>query len=125
MTVVRLLFARATIFAGNIEVNIGRGDPALHHARTFHRPTRYRNRPQRALDRIGIGPGVNERTEQHIAARAADHFNIRCFHRACTPRILCASAAAPKPLSMLTTAMPGAHDASIASNAAYPPSETP
>ena len=37
----------------------------------------------------------------------------------------CATCAAPNPLSMLTTATPGAHDASIVSRADSPSKEAP
>ena len=48
-----------------------------------------------------------------------------CNHKVATSHLLSlfinvAAAAAPKPLSMFTTVMPGAHELSIASNAARP-----
>jgi hypothetical protein len=39
--------------------------------------------------------------------------------------IRCTTIAAPKPLSMFTTAMPDAHDVSIAASAVSPPSAAP
>ena len=65
---------------------------------------------------------VHQGAEQHVPACAgaavqpADH-RRRATRAAKTP--------APKPLSMLTTAIPGAHALSMASSAASPPKDAP
>ena len=67
-------------------------------------------------------PSVDERAERHVAGDPGEavvpggdrHFSIRNT-----------ALAAPKPLSMPTTVMPAAHDASIASSAVMPSSAAP
>ena len=84
---------------------------------------------QRAFERVAVEPGIQKRREQHVARGAADHVDVRDPHaprdRSRAQTILCASAAAPKPLSMFTTPIPGAHDVSMPSSAAIPSNAAP
>jgi hypothetical protein len=72
---------------------------------------------------------MDDRAEQHVAADAgaAVHpADDRRGHGRAAPRATRAeNTPAPKPLSMLTTVTPGAHELSIASSAANPPNELP
>ncbi len=83
------------------------------------------DRAQRALERGAVEPRVQERRQQHVAGGAADHLDVRDPHRYADDTILWAKAAAPKPLSMFTTPIPGAHAVSMPSSAASPPNAAP
>ncbi len=76
--------------------------------------------------------GADERAEQHVAAGArgrvdpTDHEPVPGADVGAALRATrAANTPAPKPLSMLTTVTPGAHELSIASSAATPPNEAP
>ena len=76
-----------------------------------------------------VGPRTDQRAEQHVAAGAGGrvdpgdrHAGARTAARRATRA---ANTPAPKPLSMLHTTTPGAHELSIASRAARPPYEVP
>ena len=76
-----------------------------------------------------VGPGPDQRAEQHVAARAGGRVDPEQASRGDRPAARRATRAAktpaPKPLSMLHTTTPGAHELSIASRAASPPYDVP
>ena len=121
--VVMMMMLLVAVFAGYDEARIRRRDAALDHALRRERPAVGDDAAQRAFQRVAVEPRVEERRQQHVAGGAADHVDVRDPHAGTT--ILCASAAAPKPLSMFTTPIPGAHDVSMPSSAASPSNAAP
>lgn len=113
-----------------VDLDIGRGDPPLRHLRnTQPRPPRS-DRIERIPDDVHRNAEVDQRAEHHVAggpARAVDvqmpppHAHARTASRA----ILTAAIAAPTPLSMFTTVIPGAHALSIEASATSPSIDTP
>ena len=99
----------------------GRGDPdgARHH------------RVHGELDRRQVGAGVDQGAEQHVAGDAGGRVDPGmpvCRHASpagAGAAIWAARCPAPYPLSMLTTATPGAQAFSMASSAARPPKAAP
>ena len=79
------------------------------------------------LPQLRLGDaGRKQRAEQHVAADAGDAVDVGDGHRASPAALIrrtiaAAISAAPKPLSMFTTATPAAQELSIASSAAPPP----
>ena len=84
--------------------------------------------------------GVDQRRDRHVAGDAGGRLEVqvlaaqlaraslamrRALHRSRFRLIIAASWPAPKPLSMLTTATPAAHEFSIDSSAAMPPRLAP
>ena len=76
--------------------------------------------------------GVDERTEEHVAARAGlaaepgeAHVDASVPYGCARRATRAAKTPAPKPLSMLHTTTPGAQELSIASSAARPPYDAP
>src|SRR5690606_38905682 len=70
--------------------------------------------------------GVDQGCEQHVAGNTRR--TVQPTDHRCSPACLATRAAwtpAPNPLSMFTTTTPGAHEFSMASRAARPPSEAP
>ena len=110
------------VLARHDESRVGRGDPALDDALRCERPAAGDDRAQRGFERVAVGARIEKRRQQHVAGSAADHVDVAGSHRA---TILCASAAAPKPLSMFTTPIPGAQAVSIPSSAASPSNAAP
>ena len=123
VVIVVMVMRVVAVLTGHDEACVCRGDPALHHPFRRERPAVGDDAAQRAFQRVAIEPRVEERGEQHVAGRAADHVDVGAPHAGAT--ILCASAAAPKPLSMFTTPIPGAHDVSMPSSAASPSNAAP
>ena len=83
---------------------------------------------ERRTDGLGVGPGVEQRAEQHVAGDTADAVEVqrgRHAGAAAERAMRAAIVPAPKPSSMLTTATPAAHEHSIASSALTPPSAAP
>ena len=80
-------------------------------------------RTQGLLDFARLDTELRQRRENHVAGSAAESLDPqRARHDAGSPTRLMNAAAtpAPKPLSILTTVMPGTHELSIASRAANP-----
>ena len=76
--------------------------------------------------------GVEQRRQEHVARRAADDVDVQDPHRVAAPHrgadcraIIAAMVPAPTPSSTFTHATPGAHEESIDSSAARPPSDAP
>ncbi len=86
-------------------------------------------RGQPALEFIEGHTAIEQRGQRHVARDAGKTIEIRNFHNdfeaLCVRKTDAANAAAPKPLSILTTATPLAHELSIPSSAAKPPNEAP
>ena len=78
-------------------------------------------RGERLAHRRGVGTGIEQRAEQHVARRTPDAVDVE-DHSAPPARraIRAAIVPAPKPSSMLTTESAAAHELSIASSAATP-----
>jgi len=127
--VVMMTMLVVAVLAGGDEARVRRGDAALDDPPRFERPAPGYDAAQRAFERVAVEPGVQERRQQHVAGGAADHVDVRDPRARATAHvaqtILCASAAAPKPLSMFTTPIPGAHDVSMPSSAAIPSNAAP
>ena len=75
--------------------------------------------------------GVEQRRQEHVARRATDDVDVQDPHRGpliagrdCRA-IIAAIVPAPTPSSTFTHATPGAHEESIDSSAARPPSDAP
>ena len=115
-----------------------------------HRPRHPQPRPvdadrrERVADRLDRHAEVDQCAQRHVAGDAADAVEVEVLpaQRGRTHGLVArahaahaalaaarahrtAATAAPKPLSMLTTVTPGAHDVSIAASAASPPAPTP
>ena len=69
--------------------------------------------------------GVEQRRQEHVARRAADDVDVQDPHRVDCRAIIAAMVPAPTPSSTFTHATPGAHEESIDSSAARPPSDAP
>ena len=82
---------------------------------------------ERLVHRAGVGAGVDEGAEEHVAGDAGAALHVGDSRRAhvALRSIRATAHAAPKPLSMPTTVTPLAHDDSIASNAVTPSSAAP
>ena len=80
---------------------------------------------ERLLECFERNPCVDQRTEHHVSGDAAEAVEVPERGHDFIFRMRAASAAAPNPLSILTTAMPGAHELSIARRAARPPNDAP
>lgn len=103
----------------------------MHAGRAFHLDLERTNMKtgQRRFHVAGGNAEFDQRAEQHVAAGSADALNMEMSHafRSLTRAssharfMMAAAMPAPNPLSILTTLMPGAHEFSIASNAATPP----
>ena len=117
-----VLVVGVVILARDDEIEVGRGEAAALNTLGDELPAIGNDRAQGALEFGNIESGVDERGHQHVAGGAADHVDVGYAHAV---TILWASAAAPKPLSMFTTAIPGAHEVSIALSAVTPPKATP
>ena len=76
----RGMVVRVMIFTRNNEIEIRRRDTVLVDAPELARPAGYGNRPERRLDRCKTRTRIDQRTEQHITARAADHFEVDDVH---------------------------------------------
>jgi hypothetical protein len=106
------------------DVGLGGGDAAPEHRLDLQLPAVHGKLAEQAADLVGVGPGVDERAERHVAGdpreavepgdRPGGHFSI-----------LSTALAAPNPLSMPTTVRPAAHEASMASRAVTPSSAAP
>ncbi len=81
----------------------------------------------RREEALRVGRKLVERGHQHVARRAAGEVEIEYAHARASPTwlIMLARQPAPKPLSMLTTLTPLAHELSIESRAASPPNDAP
>src|SRR4051794_10097233 len=98
------------------------GKSATEHRCRFERPPADGDALAQRAHFVEIGAEVDERAERHVSGDAGEavepgdnrHFNNRIT-----------ALAAPKPLSMPTTVMPAAHDASMASRAVTPSSAAP
>ena len=107
-----------------VDVDLGRADAGAHHVAAPQHDRLDADRVDGVLQQLERHLRVDQRAEQHVAAGAggavepADHRPDRRATRA-------AKTPAPKPLSMFTTATPGAQALSIASSAASPPKEAP
>src|ERR1700682_4093479 len=123
--------ARMMILARHIDVEVERSDAAFAHRLGAERPALDRQAAQFALERVDPQACVHERAHDHVAARAAeavetgDPHGRRSAARAALRLMRDAAHAAPKPLSMLTTATPPAHALSMVKSAARPPNEAP
>ena len=109
---------------GDLDVDLAGADPGADDV-AAHQPHRLgADRVDAGLQHVELDACVDECTQQHVAADAgravepADHCAVRRATRA-------AKTPALKPLSMLTTVMPGAQALSIASSAARPPKLAP
>ena len=96
--------------------------------------TARREAPRALADRLEVGAGVDQRAERHVAGDAGDAIEVEEPHparpwprprRRSARTMRCATCAAPNPLSMFTTATPGAHDASIVRSAREPSNDAP
>ena len=92
-----------------------------------------REHGQVPLDHVGVGAGLDQRAERHVAGDAGDAVEVEDPHgptsvsRAPATRLAIrkATCAAPNPLSMFTTLTPGAHEDIMASNAVSPSNDAP
>ena len=93
---------------------------------------------ERCLDGAAVGTGVEQRRQDHVTSRPAARVDPEASQvaartgtgaghgfRAGRRAMRAAQTAAPNPLSMLTTLMPGAQALSIVSSAAIPPRPVP
>ena len=81
---------------------------------------------ERAGDDVGVGAGIDERAEHHVAGdagRAVEVGDGASGSAVIAADIRATAHAAPKPLSMPTTVTPLAHEACIASSAVTPSSD--
>jgi hypothetical protein len=76
-------------------------------------------------DVLEVGAGVDERAERHVARDAGDAVEVGDPHGRPPRTMRSATSAAPNPLSMFTTATPGAHDDIMPSSAASPSNDAP
>ncbi len=84
-------------------------------------PTLQRKFAQFADDNFGRHAKVEEETEEHIAGNAGKGVEIKGLHAAPRARRMrAAAAAAPKPLSILTTVTPAAQELSMPRRGARP-----
>ena len=121
--------------AGGVDLDVDRRDAVRDHPGHLQPPAAGADRVERGADRVERHAEVDQRAEHHVARRAARPVDVEVQaaqlaaaggHRAAARRaIRTAATAAPTPLSMLTTVIPGAHDASIAPSATSPSSDTP
>src|SRR5262249_32484970 len=127
--------------AGHLDRDLGRLDGAA--ARPSHAHAHAReSEPGGQRDELGRRPaGVDQGAQEHVAARAReavevgdDHAPFLRLARARRERVPArvasaltrwAAKAAPNPLSMFTTATPGAHELSMPRRAARPRNEAP
>ena len=80
---------------------------------------------ERGSDGVEIGSGVEQRAEQHVSGGTVCGVNPERDAHAGRLSIRATAAAAPNPLSMLTTVTPGAQALSMVSRAAIPPNDAP
>ena len=80
---------------------------------------------ERLLERFERNAGVDQRAEHHVTGNAAEAVEVPERRHERIFRMRAASAAAPNPLSMLTTVTPAAQELSIPSSAAMPPNDAP
>jgi hypothetical protein len=80
----RMLRVVRMVFAGHVEIEIRGRDPAFDDVPSFETPALDGNRAQRGLQSLGVGAGVEQRAEQHVAARAADHLEVGDHETACS-----------------------------------------
>jgi hypothetical protein len=112
----------------DVHVHLGRAKSSAPDLAGGDRPAVERQRGELLPDRVERDARVDERAEDHVPGRAAGTVEVDdAAHRIfATRRLICeAWWAAPKPLSMLRTDTPAAHELSIASSAASPLSEVP
>ncbi len=95
-----------------------------------HRHARHPDGRERFLERSEVCAEIEKRADEHVAG---DSRELRIEQQDAlsahvVPRrrlIFVACAAAPNPLSMLTTLTPGAHEFSMPRRAAMPPNDAP
>ena len=83
--VVVMIFA-SVVFARDLKIEEGRRDPAFDDAPLLDAPACDRNRAQDCLERLAVAARVKQRAEQHVAAGAADHLDIRDVHEGVATR---------------------------------------
>ena len=101
-----------------------RPEGAPPHGLSRERVALQRQRAQGGAQVVQRQPGVEQRPQDHVAADAARTVEVGGA-RHDVRLIMAASRPAPKPLSMLTTAMPLEQALSMASSAASPPKWAP
>ena len=118
--------AKELALGGDLE--IGRSDPVLRDLRDLQPRTAGADRIEGVADDLHGHAEIEQRTEHHVARRTAGAVDVQmlALHRRTASRAtLTAAIAAPTPLSMLTTVIPGAHALSIEASATRPSIETP
>ena len=111
---------------GDPDLDLQRADAGLLHPLRAELEAREMQVGQ-ALPQLRLGDaGGKQRAQQHVAADAGDAVDVGDGHRAPPAATIwrtmaAAISAAPKPLSIFTTATPAAQELSIASSAAPPP----
>jgi len=114
--------------SGRIHLHVDRRDPALGDA-CYVQPLPPRtDRIERLADHVDRNAEIDEGPERHVAGDAARavEVQVQALHAGTAMRAMrTAATAAPTPLSMLTTVMPGAHEVSMAPSAISPSIATP
>ena len=118
---------------GSVDLDVDRGDAVLDDPVDAEPLAPGADRVQRIADRRDRHPEVDQGREHHVAGRAARAIDVevapadvhRRGHRAASLATFTAATAAPTPLSMFTTVMPGAQLTSIEPSATRPSTDTP
>src|ERR1041385_2880017 len=137
------LLVRVEDVALRVDLDIGRRDAVLDDLLCDQALAACADRVERVADDVERNAQIDQRAQHHVARRAARavEMEVLAAHdrqvllrvvaglarhgRTARRAILTAATAAPTPLSMLTTVMPGAHAASSAPSATRPSIETP
>ena len=105
-----------------LDVDLGASEPGTEDGLCVERPSADGDALAQRADLVEIGAEVDERAEGHVAGDAGEAVEPG-DDRHLSNRIT--ALAAPKPLSMPTTVMPAAHDASMARSAVTPSRAAP
>ena len=112
---------------GGVDGDVRRRDAVLDHALDLQALAARPDGIERVADHVDRHAEVDQRAEHHVAggaARAVD-VEVQALHRFTSRAIFTAATAAPTPLSMLTTVVPGTQPESSEPSATSPSSDTP
>ena len=114
--------------AAGVDLEIDAGDPAARDRRDLQALAPRADLVERQRDDLERDAEIEQRAEHHVAGGAAGAVDVEVeapHARTASRAIRTAAMAAPTPLSMLTTVMPGEHELAIAASATSPSIETP
>ena len=133
VTVVVVMVMTGDQRATGVDLEIDRGDAVLDHRGDAEARAPCPDRIEGVADHVDGDAELDQGAEHHVAGGAARAVDVEVLapriggsHRRAARRATrTAAIAAPTPLSMLTTVMPGAHAASMDASATRPSTDTP